>query len=66
MILKIEFFGQNLTRWDDNSRAKKVIFWHFSKLFWNCLGSVWALLNSRDPLLQGPPDALQCKKSAGF
>ena len=66
MTPKIENLGQNLTPWDGNSRAKKVIFWYFSKLFWNYLGSVWALLNSRDPLLQGPPDALLFEKSAGF
>ena len=53
MTPKIEIFGQNLTpemvilaiSW-----AKKVIIWPFSKLFWSCLGSVWALFS----YLKGP------------
>ena len=32
--------------------VKKVVFWTFSKLFWSCLGSVWALfLTLKDLLL---------------
>ena len=32
--------------------VKKVVFWTFSKLFWSCLGSVWALfLVLKCPLL---------------
>ena len=33
-----------------NYVAKKVIFWPLSKLFWSCLGSVWALFS----YLKGP------------
>ena len=25
--------------------VEKVVFWTFSKLFWRCLGSVWALFS---------------------
>ena len=32
--------------------VKKVVFWPFSKLFWSCLGIVWALfLNLKGLLL---------------
>ena len=32
--------------------VEKVIFWTFSKLFWSCLGSVWALFSTlKGPLL---------------
>ena len=30
--------------------SKKVVFWTFLKLFWSCLGSVWALFST----LKGP------------
>ena len=59
MTPKIEIFGQNLAHFGgfDGSfltilGVKKVVFWTFSKLFWSCLGSVWALfLVLKDALL---------------
>ena len=52
MTLKTEILGQNFAhfgRFEGSfltiSWAKKVIFWPFSKLFWSCSGSVWALFS---------------------
>ena len=33
--------------------VEKVVFWTFSKLFWSCLGSVWALFLAFKALLLG-------------
>mgnify|MGYP001790979268 CR=1 FL=1 len=59
MTPKIEIFGQNLAHFDRFEGSfltilgvEKVVFWTFSKLFWSCLGSVWALfLTLKDLLL---------------
>ena len=59
MTLKIAIFGQKLAYFGQFEGSfltilgvKKVDFWTFSKLFWTCLGSVWALfLASKGPLL---------------
>ena len=53
----IEFFGKNFAHIDRFEGyfltifgVKKVVFWTFSKLFWSCSGSVWALFSA----LKGP------------
>ena len=58
MIPKIEIFGQNLAHFGGFEGSfltilwvKKVVFWTFSKLFWSCLGSVWALFSTLKGLL---------------
>ena len=59
MTLKTEIFGQNFAHFGRFEGSfltilgvKKVDFWTFSKLFWTCLGSVWALfLYLKGPLL---------------
>ena len=50
MTLKTEILGQNFAHFGRFEGSfltilgvKKVDFWTFSKLFWTCLGSVWAL-----------------------
>ena len=50
MTLKTEILGQNFAHFGRFEGSfltilgvKKVDFWTFSKLFWSCLGSVWAL-----------------------
>ena len=57
MTLKTEILGQNFAhfcRFEGSFLTilgvKKVDFWTFSKLFWSCLGSVWALFS----YLKGP------------
>ena len=40
---KIDTFGHIDTRVLAILEVKKVVFWTFSKLFWSCLVSVWAL-----------------------
>ena len=55
----MEIFGQNFAhfgRFEGSFLSilgvEKVIFWSFSKLFWSCLGSVWALFSTlKGPLL---------------
>ena len=41
--------------------VKKVVFWT-SKLFWSCLGSVWALFSNLKGLLLGEFSALKVDK----
>ena len=49
---KIDTFGQVDIHDLAILGVKKVIFWTFSKLFWSCLGSVWALFSTlKGPLL---------------
>ena len=52
MTLKTEILGQNFAHFGRFEGSfltilgvKKVVFWTFSKLFWSCLGSVWALFS---------------------
>ena len=60
MTLKTEILGQNFAHFGRFEGSfltilgvKKVDFWTFSKLFWSCLGSVWALfLVLKDALLR--------------
>ena len=78
MTLKTEILGQNFAhfgRFEGSFltilEVKKVDFWTFSKLFWSCLGSVWALflvlkcpfsyslLPVTESLLWGPAQLLQ-------
>ena len=42
--------------------VEKVIFWTFSKLFWSCLGSVWALFLTLKGLLLKVFSALKVDK----
>ena len=52
MERKIDTLGQIGTRDWAILGLEKVVFWTFSKLFWSCLGSVWALfLDLKDKLL---------------
>ena len=58
MILKIEILGQKFAHFGRFGGSfltilgvKKVDFWTFSKLFWTCLGSVWALFSASKSLL---------------
>ena len=59
MIPKSEILGQKFAHFGRFEASfltifgvKKVVFWTFSKLFWTCLGSVWALfLYLKGPLL---------------
>ena len=60
MTPKIKIFGQNFAHFDRFEGSfltilgvKKVDFWTFSKLFWSCLGSVWALFSPSKGLLLG-------------
>ena len=60
MTPKIEIFGQNFAHFGGFEGSfltilgvKKVVFWTFSKLFWSCLGSVWALFLTLKGLLLG-------------
>ena len=60
MTPKIKIFGQNLAHFGGFEGSfltflgvKKVVFWNFSKLFWSCLGSVWALFLTLKGLLLG-------------
>ena len=60
MTPKIEIFGPKIAhfgRFDGSFLTilgvKKVDFWTFSKLFWTCLGSVWALFSASKGLLLG-------------
>ena len=49
---KVDTFGQVDIRDLAILGVEKVVFWTFSKLFWSCLGSVWALfLTLKGPLL---------------
>ena len=57
MTSKIEILGQNFAHFGRFEWSfltilgvKKVDFATFSKLFWTCLGSVWALFS----VLKGP------------
>ena len=57
---KIEILGQNFAQFGRFEGSfltilgvKKVDFWTFSKLFWTCLGSVWALFSASKGLLLG-------------
>ena len=58
MTLKTEILGQNFAHFGRFEGSfltilgvKKVVFWTFSKLFWTCLGSVWALFSASKSLL---------------
>ena len=59
MTPKIKILGQNFAHFGSFEGSfltlfgvEKVIFWTFSKLFWSCLGSVWALFSTlKGPLL---------------
>ena len=59
MTPKIEIFDEKLAYFGSFEGSfltilgvEKVIFWTFSKLFWSCLRSVWALfLDLEGPLL---------------
>ena len=59
MTLIIEILGQNVAHFCSFEGSfltifgvEKVIFWTFSKFFWSCLGSVWALFSTlKGPLL---------------
>ena len=42
--------------------VEKVVFSTFSKLFWSCLGSVWALFSTLKGLLLGVFSALKVDK----
>ena len=60
MTPKIEIFGQNWAHFGGFEGSfltilgvKKVVFWTFSKLFWSCLVSVWALFSVLKGLLLG-------------
>jgi len=60
MTPKIEIFGQNFAHFDrfegsfsTNFGVEKVVFCTLSKLFWSCLGSVWALFLTLNGLLLG-------------
>ena len=60
MTSKIEILGQNFAHFGlfegviiDHFGQKKVDFASFSKLFWTCLGSVWALFFASKGLLLG-------------
>ena len=48
---KIDTFGQVDIRDLAILGVEKVVFWTFSKLFWSCLGSVWALFLTLKGLL---------------
>ena len=49
---KIDTFGQVDIRDLAILGVEKTVFWTFSKLFWSCLGSVWALFSTlKGPLL---------------
>ena len=49
---KIGTFSQFYTRVWTILGIEKVVFWTFLKLFWSCLGSVWALFSTlKGPLL---------------
>ena len=50
---KIDTFGQFDTCDLAISGVKKIVFWTFSKLFWTCLGSDWALFSALKGLLLG-------------
>ena len=52
MTPEIEILGQNFAHFDRFEGSfltilgiEKVVFWTFSKLFWTCLGSFWALFS---------------------
>ena len=59
MTPNIEIFGQNFAHFGSFEGSfltilgvEKVVFSTFSKLFWSCLGSVWALFSTlKGPLL---------------
>ena len=58
MTLKTEILGQNFAHFGRFEVSfltilgfKKVAFWTFSKLFWNCFGSVLAFLTLKCLLL---------------
>ena len=60
MTSKIEIFDQNIAHFGSFEGSfltilgvEKVIFWTFSKLFWSCLGCVWALFSALKGLLLG-------------
>ena len=60
MTPKIEILGQKFAHFGRFEGSfltilgvKKVDFWTFSKLFWTCLGSVWALFLASKGLLLG-------------
>ena len=60
MTQKIENYSQNFAHFGSFEGSflailgvEKVIFWTFSKLFWSCLGSVWALFSTLKGLLLG-------------
>ena len=57
MTPKIKILGQKFAHFGGFEGSfltilgvKKVDFWTFSKLFWTCLGSVWAMFS----VLKGP------------
>ena len=50
---KIDTFGQVDIRDLAILGVEKVVFWTFSKLFWSCSGSVWALFLTLEGLLLG-------------
>ena len=69
MTPKIEIFVQNFAHFDRFEGSfltilgvEKVIFWTFSKLFWSCLGCVWALFSTLKGPLLGIFSALEVDK----
>ena len=69
MTLKIEILGQQFDHFGRFEGSfltilgvKKVDFWTFSKLFWTCLGSVWALFLASKGLLLSVFSALKVDK----
>ena len=48
---KIDTFGQVDIHVLAILGVEKIVFWTFSKLFWSCLGSVWALFLTLKGLL---------------
>ena len=59
---KIDTFGQVDIRVLAILGVKKIVFWTFSKLFWSCLGGVWALFFTLKGLLLGVFSALKVDK----
>ena len=69
MTQKIEIFDQNFAHFGGFEGlflaifgVEKVVFWTFSKLFWSCLGSVWALFSTLKGPLLGVFTALKVDK----
>ena len=62
MDQKIDTFGQVDIRDLAILGVEKVVFWTFSKLFWSCLGSVWALFSTLKGPLLGVFSALKVDK----